>query len=146
MSDKTKLVPVQYIGTKDQWKDRLYDSGLNFEKNQVHNVPELLSRKLLRHADLFKQPDAKATDKEPKDAKAQPDTTEAMLEKGKQEKAEKDKAVNRIADLHDEVAQMDKDALERFAKENWNQELDKRQSVEKLRGQVTGWLDEFGVV
>ena len=46
-------IDVRYIGTKPEWRDHLYGSGLYFSPQQVRSVPYHVGRRLLRHADLF---------------------------------------------------------------------------------------------
>lgn len=132
---------VKYIGKRNPWTDRLYSSGLTFEPNQVREVPDDVAKKLLRHVDLFETTDEKAK----AEPKAEPkDDTIAQLEEGKATKTAKQKDVNQLSDLHDQINQMEKDSLERFAKEHFNQDIDKRIGIDKLRDQVRGWLDQYG--
>lgn len=147
-------ITIEYIGKRDPWKDSLYQSGLTFAPKQSRHVPEPIARKLLRHADLFKQVDKSAdTKSEPKadsksDAKTEDkaDDTQAQLAKGEKAKADKQKQVDKSADILDQVNVMEKDSLEKFAKEHFDQDLDKRLSVDKLREQVRGYIDQFGIV
>ena len=60
------------------------------------------------------------------------------------QKAEQHAKVNAVADLHDQVNQMTKDALEQFAKDKFNIDLDKRQKVDDLKKEVHTLIDRFG--
>lgn len=131
-------VPVRYIGNRDEWHDRVYNSGLSFASRQVRHVPPELSRQFLMHADLF-EPVA-AEDAAPVD-----DTAE-ILDKAQGEKAQKEEALNQVQALYDQVDRMDKAALVEFAQINYRQDLDKRKSVGALQTQVKQMIDQFGVV
>ena len=57
-----------------------------------------------------------------------------------------DEDLDETFDTYLSIDQMDKDALELFAKSNYEQDLDKRKNVETLRAQVKGMIDQFGIV
>lgn len=48
-------VPVKYIGKKDEHKDNLYGSGLEWKPGQVHHVPAAAAAKMLAHTDTYAQ-------------------------------------------------------------------------------------------
>jgi predicted Zn-dependent peptidase len=72
------------------------------------------------------------------------DDTAHLLEQGQ-------KAVQQTEDRQidfaviDQINQMDKASLERFAKERFAIDLDKRKSLDKLRAEVTSYVDRVGV-
>lgn len=134
-----KTLAVKYIGRRDSWTDRLYGTGLTFTKDQVRFVPDESARQLLKHTDLFAE-DAAA---KPAQEKKTDDTEQAMAQ-AEVEKAEQHAKVNAVADLHDQVNQMTKDALEQFAKDKFNIDLDKRQKVDGLKKEVHTLIDRFG--
>lgn len=141
---------VQYIGRRQEWSDRLYNTGLTFITNQARTLPEHVARQLLRHADLFKEApqDVGSVDPVPADeSKAQPvDDTAVLLAKGKQNQAEKLDAQKQVQDLYDQIDRMDKDGLAQFAMTRYQQTLNKQSKVETLRAKVRGFVDQFGVV
>lgn len=141
---KETLIPIRFIGRRDSWREVRYGSGLTFTKNQVRSVPERLAERLLRHADLFELAD-KAEAKEPAKAAPEDDTME-QLDAAKQEAAKHKALEEQRQSVVDRVMVMDKQALEDFAKANYQQDLDKRRSVETLRQQVVSFIDRFGVV
>ena len=120
--------PVKYIGRRPVCRDGAYGSGLIFTQGETKLVPDDLATKLLRHADVYVPGDAKGATK-PQDEQAKPktQTEEEMLQ-----------------DLRDTVSQMDKDALESYARTNFNVELDNRKSVASLRQSVNQMLDQYG--
>ena len=134
-----KTLAVKYVGRRDSWTDRLYGTGLTFAKDQVRFVPSESARQLLKHTDLFTE-DANA---KPAQEKKTDDTEQAMAQ-AEAQKAEQHAKVNAVADLHDQVNQMTKDALEQFAKDKFNIDLDKRQKVDDLKKEVHTLIDRFG--
>lgn len=48
-------VPVKYIGKKDEHKDNLYGTSLEWKPGQVHHVPAAAAAKMLAHTDTYAQ-------------------------------------------------------------------------------------------
>ena len=134
-----KTIAVKYVGRRDSWTDRLYGTGLTFTKDQVRFVPSESARQLLKHTDLFTED---ATAKPAPEKKT--DDTELAMAQAEAQKAEQNAKVNAVADLHDQVNQMTKDALEQFAKDKFNIDLDKRQKADDLKKEVHTLIDRFG--
>ena len=132
------LVPVKYVGRRPDFFDRIYGSGLFFDQGQTRWVPSELARKLLRHADLFERGE--------EDLEASEDDTAEILEEAARERDAQRVDQSAIQDLRDSVQSMDKDALSLFASTNYRQIIDRRRSVETLRGDVLGFIDRFGAV
>lgn len=121
------LIPVQYVGRRERYTDGTYGTRIEWVQGQVQMVPADKARLLLRHPDVYVQ------------AEAAEDTPVASLE-SKPEKQDDDQT----QELRDAVALMDKDALEQYAKVNFQVDLNKRLGVEKLRTQVIGLIDQYG--
>lgn len=143
---KTAII---YIGTK-HFTDRLYNTGLAFEPKQVRQIPDDKARLFLRHSDLFAKYDSQG-DKSDESLEEvveleTPDDTEKLLDEQADKNDKKAKDENNLQDLYTQVMVMDKDALEQFAKEHYQHNLDKRKSVDNLRNEVVGLIDQFGVV
>lgn len=135
------MTAVSYIGKKPFF-DRLYNTGLTFDVGQVRDVPDDMARLFLRHKDLFV-----VLDTAPKTPKTkETDNTQALIDQQAKETAEKIKNQNNLQDLYTQVSVMDKDALEQFAKDHYQIDLNKRRSLENLREEVIGLIDQFGVV
>lgn len=149
---ETLLVAVQFIGYRQSFRDHLYGTGLTFEKGQIRNLPPDLARKLLRHHDLFKKADAAMVAPKPAAPSAttegtnmDPETAEAVA-RVEREKREQSQVQSNLQDLYDSVNVMDKGALSEFAMTRYRQDLNKRLSVDKLRAQVIGFIDQFGAI
>lgn len=135
------MTNITYIGKKPFF-DRLYNTGLTFDVGQVRAVPDDMARLFLRHKDLFV-----VLDTAPKTPKTkETDNTQALIDQQAKETAEKIKNQNNLQDLYTQVSVMDKDALEQFAKDHYQIDLNKRRSLENLREEVIGLIDQFGVV
>ncbi|QEL64777.1 hypothetical protein OTERR_13010 [Oryzomicrobium terrae] len=130
------LDAVRYIGKRDEWFDRVYNSGLVFFPRQVRRIPPELARKLLKHSDLF----------EPAGDGEDSGDTAQVLAQAKGEQTQKSRELEEIQALYDQVDRMDKAALVEFAKVNYRQDLDKRKSAGALQTQVKQMIDQFGVV
>lgn len=162
MSSLMQPIEVKYIGKREPWFDRLYDTGLSFVCGQSRVLPWDMAPKFLRHTDLFEQvmpavdeapadnePPAEdqppATEDEQPDDQ-EPDDTQALLdEQAAKNDAKKDEQLEKQA-LYDQVNNMDKDALADFAEINYQQTINKRKSEDNLRADVIAMIDEFGAV
>lgn len=139
------LIPVKYIGRRPEWHDRVYGTGLYFTTEQTRNLPPEIARRLLRHADLFEKGEIPAAVEAAEPTNSTDDTDE-LLEQGKQAKEYEHTVQTQLQDLYDQVEQMGKDSLIEFASTKYRQNLNKRDSVATLRGQVRQFIDQFGAV
>lgn len=136
---------IQYIGRRQEWSDRVYNTGLTFMKDQARVLPEQIARQLLRHPDLFKVVDLPSPAPAAEPAKAADDTAD-LLAQAKQQVGDKLNQQKLVQDLYDQVDRMDKDGLYDFAFARYSQKLNKQAKVETLRAKVRGFIDQFGVV
>ena len=119
------MTPIRYIGTRPEYIEGTYGSRLVFVSNEVKNVPDDLARKLLKHPDVYEQAGESTGHYVEADTVIQePDYLE---------------------DARDFVINMDKDMLAEFAQTNFRMSLDKRKSVENLRSEVVGLIDQYGL-
>lgn len=148
-------VSVKYIGKREPWHDRLYRTGLVFDCNQVRTIPWDMARKFLRHEDLFEKVDADAKDEgdetpqKPEgdtqdDSNQEPDDTQALLDEQEAKNKDKDDEQKELQALYDQVNVMDKDALKDFAQTHYQQNTNNSKSVENIRIDVVGMIDQFG--
>lgn len=135
--------PIRYIGRPEQWVERKYKTGLVFTRNQVRSLPDDLAHKMLRHTDLFELADTEPQGESEPDPD---DDTEEQLKKAKSEQDESSKAHEEVQAMREEIMNMDKDSLDHFAYTRYEQKINKRRSVENLREEVIGFVDQYGVV
>ena len=121
-------VAVKYEGPRATYREGTYGSGLMWTKGETKLVPAALAEKLLRHAPVYV----------PGDKKAAPKQAEAIAEPAKKDE-------NDTQEVRDSFNTMDKDALEAYARTHFRVELDKRKSLQSLRGQVTQLVDQYGI-
>lgn len=121
-------VPVRYIGRRATYREGAYGTGILFTQGKSEWVPAAKAPQLLAHKDVY----------EPGDAA---ECGEAQAVKA----AKKDDDNDPIQMQRDAIANMDKDALEAFAKVHYSVDLDKRHTVGELRAKVTGLVDQFGL-
>ena len=126
---------VKFIGS-EEWRDHLYGSGLYFLPQQTRVVPFLTARKLLQHVALFEQGSFKDVVR---------DDTEDLTQAAQAAQQVQDEKIDETFDVFNSVAQMDKEALATFAKQHFNQDLNKREKVDALRDKVRGLIDQFGL-
>lgn len=53
--DQDNLIPIKYIGAKDQKKDTVAGTGLVWEHGQIHFVPPLIAIKLTPYTDVWRE-------------------------------------------------------------------------------------------
>lgn len=116
-------VAVKYIGHRETYMDGVYGSRITFVKGQSVLVPADLAAKLLRHSDVYVP--------------------------GNEKKAEvvevaQEQPVDETQSVRDNINNMDKNALATFAKTTYRIDLDKRLSINALREQVVGLVDQYG--
>lgn len=170
MSELMQPVEVKYIGKREPWFDRLYDTGLSFTCGQTRKLPWDLAPKFLRHIDLFEEAKQAAPKKsedddtgkpasdkksgkedeaptvEPAKEEAPVDDTKAIIDEQSKKTKEKDDKQFELQALYDQVNNMDKDALKHFAEVNYQQKLNKSKSEDNLRAEVISMIDQFGAV
>lgn len=134
-------VRVKYQGNKAEFKDRLYASELTFTYGQVRTVSKDLAKKLLKHPE-FSIDSGCSEDAAPASA----DDTQDILRKSQAKNKEDDIETTRDLDAIDQIRQMtDRDALNQYAMQHFNQKLAKNQSVEKMQEKVINLIDTMGV-
>lgn len=131
----SQLVLIEYLGRRQPYKDAVCGSGATFLKTgDVQAVTKDAASKMLSHPSVYRlaAQTPVAVDQEAD-----------FLQKKNQ--AEKNQAQRESEDIRHSLLTMDKDALSSFASIHFNQKIDKRQSVDSLREQVAGWMDQFGL-
>jgi len=120
-------VAVKYVGKRATYTEGTYGSRIVFAQGQTVLVPADLAAKLLRHPDVYQTGEnAQAVAVEVPEGKDDEQQTETQ-------------------NVRDQIAIMDKNALESFAKTTFRIDLDKRKGINALREQVTGLVDQYGV-
>jgi hypothetical protein len=138
MAQQAPKVGVKYIGRRPSFHDRLFGTGLDFERDQTHFVSFDLSRKFFSFPSEFERDD---TTKQPKAAPVDADQDERDAQRKKLE-AENDE----LHFLRDSIGRLERPELQVMAKTKYGQELDGRASVQKMREQVISLVDRFGAV
>lgn len=123
---------LHYTGTKD-YRDRTPLKHL-WRPGDVKLVPERDARRLLQFAE-FSRHEAQATPEQ---------ETEAVLAQQVAD-VQADKARQALEQVQVSIDQMDKAALEAYAR-NYGVELDKRRSVGALRAEVNNLVELHGAV
>lgn len=120
------LIPVKYIGPRPTYLEGTYGTRIFWTKGETQMVPADKAKLLLRHPDVY-VPGAKGKH------------TVADVEQDKAPEKQDDQ------EIRDSLVTMDKAGLEQFARVNFQVELDRRRSVDSLRSQVIGLIDQYGV-
>lgn len=118
------MTPIKYIGKRPHHIDGAYGTHIAWKQGETKPVPDDIAIKMLRHSDVYVAGNGEKTPDQPIVKKDDSDEDQ---------------------DMRDSIANMDKDALENFAKTHFSVELDKRQGVDKLRQRVTCLIDQFGM-
>lgn len=53
--DQDNLIPIKYIGNKEQKKDTVAGTGLVWRRGEIHFVPPLIAVKLTPHTDVWRE-------------------------------------------------------------------------------------------
>ena len=121
---------IVYIGRRELHKDTLYGTG-EWAKGQHKLVDVVVALKMLRHPDVFEAGKVEAVStvvfpepKVPAKDSDTPDDVQMAL---------------------DAISTMPVNALASFVRENFQQKVDKRKSVESLRIEATRLLHQFGL-
>lgn len=136
---------VKYIGRRDEWRDSVYGTGLYFVQNQTRMLPAEIARKLLKHSDLFEVGDVAEDVASDQDVSLVDDTS-SLLKESQDKAEEEDSALNEVQDTLDQINRMDKAGLVNYARDQYQQNLDKKSNLTTLREQVTQLVNQFGVV
>ena len=135
-------IAVKYIFRRPRWVDRIYGTELEFVTGQTRLLPHDLALKFLRHTDTF-EIDAGFVDTAP--AKSPQQQTDEALEDAEAARKAQQEREQEIFMLHDQIDQMDKDALAQYAHDKFNVPLNKRHSIADLRVEAKALVDRFGV-
>lgn len=136
-----QLIGVTYTGSEDPFVDRIYRSRLTFEHGQTRELPPDLAAKFLQHADVFQ---AAGEAKAKKPAKSKDDTQE-QLEAAEKAESERREQENTRFEVHQQIDKMDKAAMRDFAKTNFKVEFPGALGEAKMREQVKGLVDQYGM-
>jgi hypothetical protein len=121
------FLPVEYIGPRAQYTDGMYGTYIHWSRiGAVQLVPEAIAKKMATHAAVYRI--AAYSGEAAPDLPEKPNTDEA----------------DQRQELDNVIQTMDKVALEGYARVNFGQELDRRQSVETLRQKVKMLVDQYG--
>lgn len=142
--------PVQYIGLRDTYTDRLYGTNLEFEKNQVRYLPNALANKFLRHKDLFAEPeqlgvgeqgDLLSVTNDP----TNDDDTKAKLAEAANNAKQQESDIEKMQDLVQQVNLMDARGLRDFANQHFRVDFAKNKSAKAMRDETLQLIQQFGV-
>ena len=136
-----QLIGVTYTGSEDPFVDRIYRSRLTFEHGQTRELPPELAAKFLQHADVFQ---AAGEAKAKKPAKSKDDTQE-QLEAAEKAESERREQENSRFEVHQQIDKMDKAAMRDFAKTNFKVDFPGALGEAKMREQVKGLVDQYGM-
>jgi len=138
---------VKYIGRRSPYVDRLYGTNLSFEHGQVRGIPAHIAKKFLRHADMFalsKDEQATSSQEGQSSATLADDTLQILEQAQKLQDEQREKDTQR-QQLIDQIMNMDKDGVQQFAKDSYNQVVPKNLSLDNMRAKVLSMLDQYGV-
>ena len=138
---------VKYIGRRSPYVDRLYGTNLSFEHGQVRGIPTHIAKKFLRHADMFNscEDEQAASSQEGQSSAPLVDDTMQTLEQAQKLQDERREKDTQRQQLIDQIMNMDKDGVQQFAKDSYNQFVPKNLSLDNMRTKVLSMLDQYGV-
>ena len=119
-------VPVKYIGKKDEHKDNLYGTGLEWNPGQVHHVPAAAAAKMLAHTDTYAQDGA------------------AVAGVAESKAPAKDAAAQKLPVPLPNLDGMTTQELVNFAQQHYGEKLPDDMSEENMRAKVLGFIQARG--
>lgn len=127
------MISVTYVGKREHYVENCYGSKIAFSKGETKAIDDGLAAKLLKHPDQYRRGDdaevERLTALSPQDVADDTDDT--------------DDTVQNARDL---VASMEADALVDYAQTHFNGiKLNKRKTLDNLRGDVLQLIDQYGV-
>lgn len=136
---------ITYFGKRETYRDGLFETG-EWKQGETKPVHDDVALKMLRHSDQYKRAtlDDSASPKRHESAGAKssaPDETETVGKKPDSQPDDEEETQS----MRDSVTVMNKDALRTFAKTHFSANIDHRIGVEKMRTQVLGLIDQYGV-
>lgn len=148
MSSLMQPIEVKYIGKREPWFDRLYDTGLSFVCGQKRVLPWDMAPKFLRHTDLFEQVepagnDDEGTDKLP-DNKDPANKVDLKKKKAAESSKEDDKQpdVDEVPD--DTQVLLDEQAAKNDAKKD--EQLEKQALYDQVNNMDKDALSNFAEI
>lgn len=136
-----ELVGVSFCGRDDSFVDNLYGTGLEFFKGKPRALPHDLAAKFLYHEGQFERVDLEKSGK-----KTKGDDTEVVLAESAAKKKEAEAKLDEVFEARNQLAHMNKAGLIEYAQIKYRQEISPKLKVEDIRVQVTGMIDQFGVL
>lgn len=133
---------IEYIGHKPVYIDRLYRTGLEFARGDVKILPGVTARQFLRHADLFRKADGQQA------ASADPDETKVIaqqLAQQSREDVEAEKRERDLADLHQQISQMNMEALNDLGS-RYGLKFTPKKGLNKARAELSNTINRLGVL
>lgn len=125
VTGKSDLLPIRYVGHREEYKDGTFGSGIVFAQGQTRMVPKDIANEMLKHGSVYELGETVAD--------------VPLVEKI----GERDEEAAQL--MRDQIASMTKAGLETFAKTNFSIDIDKKQSIAAIRQHVTSLVDRFGV-
>ncbi|MDH1865732.1 RyR domain-containing protein [Pseudomonas chengduensis] len=140
-------VAVKYIGIKEDFKDRLYGTGLDWHQGQIRVLPSHLAKSFLRHADLFERCESGLATAESTGTSTADDTAQRLAEAEAKRQEDSRKELD-LSAVHHNVEQMDKAALTEFGA-RYGVKIARNATeakVSEARALIHTKIDQFGVV
>lgn len=120
---------IVYVGKRETYRDGMFGTG-EWTRGETKRVHDEIAARMLRHADQYVR--GSASDDGYVDVVGAPGPMPGPEEESSD-------------GLRDLIAAMDKESLSDYAKVHFSTDIDKRLGVEKLRAQVLGLVDQYGV-
>ncbi len=142
---QTEGIAVTYTGRDDPFIDRLYRSGLTFTTDQTRTVPPALAARFLQHTDVFKRAGEAAAAEVVTQTTSTTDDTQQQLDEAQKKQDEQQQLDDARFALLDQLDGMDKSSLIDWAAVKYQQKIHPNTGEAKVREQVKGFIDQYGM-
>ena len=121
------MEPIKYIGHRDEYTEGAYGSRILFKNGETKLVDANLAKQLLKHPDVYEAGDI---------------INASSIEAAAPPKPK----IEDTQDIRDEISNMNNsDALISWVYEKFQQKLDKRQGLPKLKNKAIQLIDLYGI-
>lgn len=125
------MTPVQYVGIREPHQDCLYGTKIVFMKGQSVLIPDDIAKRMFKeHPSIYVRGDELLSD-------TVTPAPESPVRKGEEPE---------IQDMRDLIQTMDTATLRKKAECDYGVKFNPRMGVDKMRQELTGLVDRFGII
>lgn len=122
------MVPVKYVGKRAEYTEGTYGTRIHFKQGETKLVPADKARLLLTHPDVYEPGEVQGAQVAEEVSRPNDKTTDDLAQ-----------------ETRDSINNMNKAALQTFAKTHFNMEFEAKTSAADIRAQVLNRFEQVGI-